>query len=106
MTVTGASLRPGAELTASDPRIAFSSVDVKDATTLTALVTVPGDVPAGDYDVSVKQGTASATCSTCLRVTAKPSTPPPVRRRRPPPPVPGARPLPRARAPRQRRHPG
>ena len=31
-------------------------MDVKDATTLTARVTVPGDVPAGAYDVSVKQG--------------------------------------------------
>ena len=77
VTVTGQSLRPGAELTASDPRIAFSSVDVKDATTLTARVTVPGDVPAGAYDVSVKQGTASATCTGCLRVTARPGTPTP-----------------------------
>ena len=77
VTVTGQSLRPGAELTASDPRITFSSVDVKDATTLTARVTVPGDVPAGAYDVSVKQGTASATCTGCLRVTARPGTPTP-----------------------------
>ena len=76
VTVTGQSLRPGAELTASDPRITFSAVDVKGATTLTARVTVPGDVPAGAYDVTVKQGTASATCSTCLRIQAKPSTPP------------------------------
>jgi hypothetical protein len=75
VTVTGQSLRPGAELIASDPSIAFSSVDVKDATTLTARVTVSGDVPAGVYDVSVKQGTASATCTGCLRVTARPSTP-------------------------------
>ena len=90
VTVTGASLRPGAELTASDPRITFSSVEVKDATTLTARVTVPGGVPAGAYDVSVKQGTASAAGTSCVRVTAQPSRtrprPRPRRRQRRRPP--------------------
>jgi hypothetical protein len=66
LTVTGRRFLPTAQLRASDRRIAFSAPTVQNATTLTTQVTVPSDVPAGAYDVSIDEGADSATCHDCL----------------------------------------
>jgi hypothetical protein len=69
VTLTGKRFLSGAQLTASDRRIALSAVTIKDLETITAQVTAPAAVPAGAYDLTVTEGAASATCTGCLRVT-------------------------------------
>ncbi len=73
VSVTGRRFLPGLQVAASDKRITFSSVTVKDASKLTAQVSAPAHVPAGAYDVTVTEGAATATCTGCLRIRTTPA---------------------------------
>jgi len=71
--LTGSGFRPGATVTAADPGITFSSVSVRNATTISAHEGAAGTVAPGSYDLTVSESGVSTSCSGCLTVPPAPA---------------------------------
>jgi hypothetical protein len=73
VSLTGTGFSSGATLQASNAGITFSSVSVSSTTTISAKAMVLSSVPTGSYNVSLNDGSTSASCTACLKVLPQPS---------------------------------